>query len=143
LPDIDDAGVDGDNVYIPLMLRGKVHSLAADGNTINVYLYNFSTAAYLTATTAILKPFILRKDSWHDQIITYTDDTPNQYCTVSGVNAAYQRKVIWEVDEVEIEETQQITGPYAVNEILDIRLTRDGLLVDATNHGRHWAEVDT
>jgi hypothetical protein len=130
--------VDPNASVIPLLYLGKVKELHSDGNQITVYLYDYVAADWKPTTTNINKPYYLRKDSWNAQTIEYTDGTERTY-NVTDLDAKYQRRAVWEVDEVEVEEIQEITAPYAVNERLYIMQDRAGLLYDTNTAGRHWA----
>jgi hypothetical protein len=59
----------------------------------------------------------------------------------SGLDKKYQRKATFTDDEVEYEEQQEITPPYAVNGLLRIAQDRDGNLIDMNFLGRNYAAV--
>lgn len=115
---------------------GKVASLDAGGDLINVYLYNYGTGAWEGTLTQIYKPHILRYSYWNGATITYTDGTSRTY-NATGLNKRYQRRATW--DGGSKTEVQEITEPYAVNEWLFIAQTQDGDRFDTNQAGRAWA----
>jgi hypothetical protein len=130
--------IDEDLSVIPLLYKAKVASLNADGNQIAVYMYDYVADAYEGSTKNIYKPPFLQYSEWTGTV-TYTDGTSVTY-DVTDLDKKYQRRATWE-DEEEVEQTevQEITSPYAVNEVLYVIQDRAGNLIDANYAGRHWA----
>lgn len=108
-------------------------SLNADGNTMEVYLWEGS--AWATSTTTVYKPYILRYSYWNGATIVYADGTSRTY-DATALDKAYQRRATWTGGNTEI---QEITSPYGVGESLNIVTDMDGNMMDDNNAGRHWA----
>lgn len=125
---------------VTALYLGKVHSLDAGGDLINVYLYDYEADTWEVATTAIYKPHILRYSYWNGATITYTDGTSRTY-NATGLNIRYQRRATWTEDTTEYTEVQEITEPYAVDEWIFIAKTQDGDRFDTNQAGRAWARA--
>lgn len=114
----------------------QVVALDADGDRIEVYLWDNDTQAWETETTLVYKPQYLRASYWEGQTLTYTDGTAYSY-NATGLDKTYQRQATWD-GGVETE-LQEITPPYGVGE--EIMVTRDasGKLVDWNQASRQFA----
>jgi hypothetical protein len=138
LPDPTDGGETTATAHIPLMYKAKVVSLNADGDQITVYLYDYSEAGWKSTTSSIYKPQFLQYSEWIGTV-TYTDGAEITY-DVTDLDKKYQRRATWEDEEEEEQtEVQEITSPYAVDEILYCIQERNGDLIDMNFAGRHWA----
>jgi hypothetical protein len=113
---------------------GKVQSLDAGGNLINVYLYDYDTDAWEVSITQIYKPFVLMYSTWNGVTITYTDGTSRTY-NATSLNKRYQRRATWGI----YTEIQYITEPYYAGEYLWLVKTQDGNYIDINQAGRSWA----
>ena len=114
---------------------GKVHSLDAGGDLINVYLYDYEADTWEVATTAIYKPHVLRYSVWNGASITYLDGTTRTY-NATNLDKRYQRRATWVDGGTEV---QEITEPYFLNEWIWIMKTADNNLIDVNQAGRGWA----
>jgi len=124
---------------VTALYLGKVHSLDADGDLINVYLYDYEADTWEVATTPIYKPHILRYSVWNGASITYLDGTTRTY-NATNLNKRYQRRATW-VDGGTKTEVQEITEPYFLNEWIWIMKTTDNNLIDVNQAGRGWAAI--
>ena len=133
--DVQDAVEDVlDKIGAVIMRKAKVSALNADGNNIDCYLWDSDTSAWEATTTSVLKPYDLRKSTYSGNTITYTDGTSVTY-SATGVTDTYERVADYGGAETE---TQSITSPYAVDEVLQVY--KDGAnWADLNTAGRHWA----
>lgn len=123
---------------VTALYLGKVHSLDADGDLINAYLYDYEADTWEVATTAIYKPHVLRYSVWNGATITYLDGTTRTY-NATGLNKRYQRRATWTEGSTQFTEVQEITEPYSYGEWLWILTTPAGDMIDINQAGRAWA----
>jgi hypothetical protein len=117
---------------------GLFSVLNADGNTMEVYLWDSATEAWALTTTTVYKPIEFQAQFWEGETVIGSDGSSITY-TTTGLDKKYQRRATWIVDEVNYTEVQEITGPYGVQvSRLYIKVDPLGNLVDENNAGRHW-----
>jgi len=110
-------------------------SLNAGGDTMEVYLW--AGSGWSETTTTVYKPIIFRVSEWNGATITDAAGVARTY-SVTDLDAKYQRRATWTVDEVEYTEVQEITSLYEVGQKLYMKVGAEGYYVDDNNAGRHW-----
>lgn len=114
--------------------KAKVIALSSDGNCILVNLWDPENDTWETSVSGIRMPYTLQANTWDGKQIEYTDGTYVSFAKKS----AYSRDATWtEGGEVRTE-TQYITEPYYVDEIL-LTLYIGEEQIDLNVAGRHWA----
>lgn len=117
----------------------KFASLNADGNTMEVYLWDTTTDTWATSTTTVYKPFELQAQYYDGLTHTYADGSTRTYST-SGLNKRYQRLASW--NSGASTELQQITPPYRTSPEERLYIKRDayGNLIEESS-SKAWAAV--
>jgi len=114
--------------------KAKVIALSSDGNSIRVNLWDPEDDTWETSVSEILMPYALQANTWDGKQIEYTDGTYVSFAKKS----AYSRDATWTEGGKTRTETQYITEPYYVDEIL-LTLYIGEERIDLNVAGRHWA----
>jgi hypothetical protein len=125
---------------LSVLSLGKLASLDAGGDLLNVYLYDYEADAWEVSVTQVYKPQILRYSVWNGATLTYLDGTTRSY-NATSLNARYQRRATWNGGAST--EVQYITEPYYLNEWIWLLKTQDDNYIDINQAGRSWAALVT
>jgi hypothetical protein len=141
MPDPTDGSETTETSFIPLMFKAQIIQHNADGNQLQVYMWNFATSSWGIAARYVYKPYALQYGSYVGETITYLDGREIYYDTTS-LDKKYQRRATWEDDEeVMWTEVQEITPSYYPGEEIDVMMDRTGKLVDLNTGGKSWAAI--
>ena len=120
-----------------IMKIGKFASLNADGNTMEVYLYDKATDGWEAATTTVYKPFELQAQFYNGETLTYADGTTRDY-DVTDLEIKYQRRASWTESGDDYSVVEEITPLYRVGEWLYIVYDQYGNKIDDNNNSKGW-----